>query len=181
MFPRGCNSKRKGFWQEQFTIHTRSTAKVLTSVTNFTNEEKQQRRKRKARKLNQRRMMRYKWSGGSSCTLDGLQPLRVLCDVTLSNHSIKLSILQRHLKSHHKPMKGRSVQFFSAKRQCSQYGNQHKKYECFIEITHASECREVQNSPERSWGARDTLQQKLHQTLPHKVEKSLAVTTTCKI
>ena len=39
---------------------------------------------------------------GPYCTLDGLQPLRVLCDVTLSNHSMKPSILQRHLKSHQK-------------------------------------------------------------------------------
>jgi len=46
MFPRGRNSKRKDFLQEQFTVHKRGTAKVSTNVTNFTNEEKHLRRKR---------------------------------------------------------------------------------------------------------------------------------------
>jgi hypothetical protein len=121
---RECNSKRYGFWQEQVTIHMRGTTKVSISVTNFTNEEKNLRRKKKGRKLNQRRMMSHKWSGGPSCTVDEPQPFRVLCDVTLSNHSMKPSILQRHLKSHHKTTKGKPVQFFNAKRQTSQYGNQ---------------------------------------------------------
>jgi hypothetical protein len=54
---------------------------------------------------------------GFSCTLDGLQPLSVICGVTLSNHSMKPSLLQRHFNSYHNPMKGKSKDFFNAKRQ----------------------------------------------------------------
>jgi hypothetical protein len=63
---------------------------------------------------------------GFSCTPDGLQPLCVICDVTLSNHSIKPSLLQRHFNSYHSSMKGKLKDFFSVlKDKFYQHSRQH--------------------------------------------------------
>jgi len=50
------------------------------------------------------------------CTLDGLQPLCVICGVTLTSHLMKSSLFQRHFRSFGFSVKGKSMNFINSKR-----------------------------------------------------------------
>jgi hypothetical protein len=60
-----------------------------------------------------------KW--GFTCTEDGLQPLYVICNETLSNQSMKPTFLQRHLNSKHKDLASKPTDFFLAKKREGNY------------------------------------------------------------
>jgi hypothetical protein len=74
---------------------------ALPSVTSFVEQDKPRAKKQKISKINHRKYDEAYIEWGFSCAPNGLQPLCVLCDVTLSNHSIKPSLLQRHFSSYH--------------------------------------------------------------------------------
>jgi hypothetical protein len=75
-----------------------STAMAWTSVASFAEQDRPHAKKQNISKINQRKCDEAYIEWGFSCTLDGLQPLCVICGVTLSNRSMKPSLLQRHFK-----------------------------------------------------------------------------------
>jgi hypothetical protein len=83
---------------------------ALTSVTSFVEQDKPHAKKQKISKINHRGYGEAYIEWGFSCMPDGLQPLCV------SSHSKKPSLLQG-LQSYHNSMKGKSKDFFNAKRQ----------------------------------------------------------------
>jgi hypothetical protein len=90
---------------------------TLSSVTSFVEQDKPCAKKQKISKINHRKYDEAYIEWGFSCMPDGLQPLCVIRDVMLSSNSMKPSLLQRHFNLYHNSIKGKSKDFFSAKRQ----------------------------------------------------------------
>jgi hypothetical protein len=90
---------------------------VSTSVTSFVEQDKPRAKKQTISTINQRKYDETYIEWGLSCTPNGLQPLRAICGVTLSNHSMKAVFTPETLQVIPQPTKGKSKDFLNAKRQ----------------------------------------------------------------
>jgi hypothetical protein len=85
-------------------------AMASSSVTSFVEQDNPRAKNQKINKIKHRMgiLLCSAWTATSLC--------RMWCVAPLSNHSMKPSLLQRHFNSCHNSMKGKSKDFFDAKK-----------------------------------------------------------------